>query len=86
MRALIELIGCNRKIVFVNCQIPRSWGTSDNETIAAVTADYTNTIIADWYSASLDQDGYLYSDYVHPTIKGATVMAQVVADAVQKIQ
>ena len=85
MRALIELMS-DRKVVFVNCQLPKAWGVSDNMTIAKVTADYPNTIIADWYSASLDKSGYLYSDKVHPTVTGAKVLAQVIADAVEKIQ
>jgi hypothetical protein len=86
MRALIDLLGSGRKIVFVNCQLPKSWGVKDNQLIAKVTADYPNTIIADWYGASLDKSGYFYSDHVHPTAAGAKVMAQVVADAVEKIQ
>ena len=86
MRALIDLLGGDRKIVFVNCQLPKAWGVSDNKTMAKVTADYPNTIIADWYSASLDKSGYFYSDHVHPTVTGAKVLAQVIADTVEKIQ
>ena len=85
VHALIELLS-DRKIVFVNCQLPKAWGTSDNQIIAKVTAEYPNTIIADWYSASLDKTGYFYSDKVHPTVTGAKVLAQVIADAVEKIQ
>jgi lysophospholipase L1-like esterase len=86
MRALIDLIGGGRKIVFVNCQIPRSWGTIDNETIAKVTAEYDNTVIADWYAASLNQDGYFAGDHVHLTVAGDKALAAVIAGAVEKIQ
>jgi len=86
MRALIELIGSDRKIVFVNCQVPRSWCEGDNKTFAKVVPDYPNTIIADWYSASLDKKNYFAKDGVHPTKTGATVLAKVIADAVLAIQ
>jgi hypothetical protein len=86
MRALIELIGSSRKIVFVNCQVPRSWGVIDNNMIAKVTPDYPNTIIADWYNASLGNSSYLAKDGFHPTTTGAKVLSQLIADAVQKIQ
>lgn len=86
MRELIELIGSDRKIVFVNCQVPRSWCEGDNKTFAKVVPDYPNTIIADWYSASLDKKNYFAKDGVHPTKTGATVLAKVIADAVLAIQ
>jgi lysophospholipase L1-like esterase len=86
MRALIELIGTDRKIVFVNCQVPRSWSEGNNKTFAKVVPDYPNTIIADWYSVSLDKNNYFAKDGVHPAKTGATVLARVIADAVLAIQ
>lgn len=86
MRALIDLIGSDRKIVFVNCSVPRSWCEGDNKTIAKVTADYPNTAIADWYSISVDHSGYFVSDHVHPSKSGAAALAKVIADAVNKLQ
>ena len=86
MRALIEQLGSGRKIVFVNCQVPRSWGAPNNAVIAKVVPDYPNTAIADWYGASLGQSGYLAKDGFHPSTTGAKVLAQLIADAVVSIQ
>ena len=86
MRALIEQIGSDRKIVFVNCQVPRSWGVPNNKVISRVVPDYPNTIIADWYNASLGKSNYLAKDGFHPSTMGAKVLSQLIADAVLKIQ
>lgn len=86
MRELIELIGSDRKIVFVNVQVPRSWCAGDNATISKVCLDYTNTMIADWYGASLGNSSYFATDGVHPSKTGAAVLAKLIAEAVVNIQ
>lgn len=85
VRKLIDMIGSSRKIVFVNCQVPRSWCEGDNKTFAKVIPEYPNTIIADWYTASLDRSDYFYQDGVHPNKTGIKVLAKVVADTVATI-
>ncbi len=86
VRALIELIGKDRKLVFVNCRVPRSWCEGDNKTFTKVVAEFANTIIADWYSASAENDQYFYKDGFHPNNTGCTVLAKTIADAVVAIQ
>ncbi len=85
LRTLIELIGSNRKIVFVNVQVPRSWCADDNATLTKVCAEYPNTIIADWFSASINNSDYFYKDGVHPNSTGCAVMAKIVAAAIAEI-
>ena len=84
MRTIIELLGANRKIVFVNIQVDRSWCAGDNRTLSRVALDYPNVFIADWYSASIGQDDYFYSDMVHPNHAGSLVLAKVISDAVNR--
>ncbi len=85
LRALVELIGSDRKIVFVNVQVPRSWCEGDNATLASVVPEYTNAIIADWYGASIHNSEYFYKDGVHPNNTGSPILAKLIADAVMKI-
>jgi lysophospholipase L1-like esterase len=85
VRKVIELLGSDRKLVFVNCRVPRSWCEGDNKTFTKVAAEYANVIIADWYSASADYDEYFYKDGFHPNNKGCTVLSQVIANAVSDI-
>ncbi|NLA87186.1 MAG: acetyltransferase [Clostridiales bacterium] len=86
MRELIELIGSDRKIVFVNTQVPRSWCEGVNSTLEKISADYDNAIIADWYSVSVDKAEYFYKDGVHTSKTGTAVLAEVIADAIAVIQ
>ncbi len=86
MRALLDLLGPERKVVFVNIQVPRTWCEGNNEMLKTVCADYDNTIIADWYSASIDQNDYFYSDDVHPNEVGSPVLAKLIHHAIFEIQ
>ncbi|NLT15015.1 MAG: acyltransferase family protein [Clostridiales bacterium] len=86
MRELIELIGSDRKIVFVNTQVPRSWCAGVNSTLEKVSAEYDNTAIADWFGVSTDKKEYFYKDGVHTNSVGAPVLAKLIADTVAVIQ
>jgi peptidoglycan/LPS O-acetylase OafA/YrhL len=85
LKELIELIGSDRKIVFVNTQVPRSWCEGVNTMLTEVADGYPNAIIADWYTASIGKDDYFYNDNVHPNQTGSKVMAQVIAGAITKV-
>lgn len=86
MRAVIDLIGSDRKIVFVNTQEPRSWCDGVNSMLSKISAEYSNTIIADWHSASANNSKYFYKDGVHPTTTGIQILANIIADAIAQIQ
>lgn len=86
MRELIEMIGSDRRIVFVNIQVPRSWCEGNNKVISKVCLDYTNTIIADWYGASITNSSYFYTDGVHLKSAGVSALAKLIADAIVNIQ
>lgn len=86
MRELIKLIGSDRKIIFVNTRVPRSWCEGVNKTLEKVSAEYDNTTIADWFGASEGKKEYFYKDGVHTNSVGAPVLAKLIADAVAVIQ
>lgn len=83
---VVELVGPDRKLVFVNCRVPRSWCEGDNKTFTKIAAEFSNIVVADWYGASFDKDSYFYKDGFHPNSKGCTVLAQVIAETVAAIQ
>lgn len=85
MRNLIDLIGSDISIVFVNTQVPRSWCATVNDMLADISADYSNTIIADWYSISTGHNEYFYKDGVHPNKTGSPVIAKAIAEAIKDI-
>lgn len=86
MRALIELIGSDRKIIFINTQVPRPWCLTVNSTLSNISAEYANTTVADWYSASVDKSDYFYKDGFHPNKTGSPILAKVVSEAIDEVQ
>jgi lysophospholipase L1-like esterase len=78
LRALIELIGSEINVVFINIQVPRSWCEGNNATLSKVCAEYANVAVADWYSVSVGQDEFFYSDDVHPNSIGSPILAKIV--------
>ncbi|SHI22623.1 Peptidoglycan/LPS O-acetylase OafA/YrhL, contains acyltransferase and SGNH-hydrolase domains [Sporobacter termitidis DSM 10068] len=85
LRDIIDLIGSDRKIVFVNTQVPKSWCTAVNSTLSKVSEEYANTVVADWYGASVNKSEYFYKDDVHPNKAGSLVLAKVISDAIENL-
>ncbi|PGS51757.1 acyltransferase family protein [Bacillus sp. AFS041924] len=83
MSSLIELIGKDRKILFVNTRVPRPWESFVNKTLREVSSRYPNTRVVDWYSASANHNSYFSSDGVHLKPSGAKVFASLLTNAIE---
>ena len=82
MRDVINLIGPDRLILFVNVNVPRSWTPTVNNTIATVAPEYPNVRVVDWYSASLGHPEYFWKDAVHPNEDGSKVLTALIVEAI----
>ncbi|WHY78354.1 acyltransferase family protein [Neobacillus sp. WH10] len=82
--SMIELIGNNRKIIFINTRVPRPWETEVNNTLKEVTEKFDNTTLVNWYAASAGHNEYFSPDGVHLNEKGAKAYAELVAKSVGK--
>jgi hypothetical protein len=72
-----------KRVVFVNVDVPRSWETSDNATLAAGVARYPGVaVLADWYSMSSPHPEWFTSDQVHLQPAGAAALAGLIAQNV----
>ncbi|MEH7305842.1 acyltransferase family protein [Neobacillus drentensis] len=80
--SMIELIGNDRKIIFINTRVQRPWETEVNNNLKEVTEKYSNTTPVNWYAASAGHNEYFSSDGVHLNAKGAKVYAALVAKSV----
>ncbi|MCO7176547.1 acyltransferase family protein [Sporolactobacillus kofuensis] len=78
---LIDLIGPNRQIIFVNTRVPRPWESIVNQTIQRAATTHHNVTMIDWYQASKGHDDYFSTDGVHLTITGAKKYASLVIDS-----
>ena len=82
MRDLIELIGADREIYFVNANVPRSWCSVVNSTLSSVAAEYANVKVIDWYGVSAGHSEYFGKDAVHPNGTGSAAFAHLVEQAI----
>ncbi|UPM54675.1 acyltransferase family protein [Gottfriedia acidiceleris] len=83
MSSLIELIGKDRKILFVNTRVPRPWESIVNKTLREVSSKYSNTSVVDWHSASANHNSYFSPDGVHLKPDGAKVFASLLINAIE---
>ncbi|MEH7356640.1 acyltransferase family protein [Neobacillus drentensis] len=82
--SMIELIGNDREIIFINTRVPRPWETDVNNTLKEVTEKFDNTTLVNWYAASAGHNEYFSPDGVHLNVKGAKAYAALVAKSVGK--
>ncbi|MDM5427252.1 acyltransferase family protein [Bacillus mycoides] len=82
--SLIELIGNERKMIFINTRVPRPWESIVNERLKVTASKYPNVTLVDWYAASAGKRDYFASDGVHLTKVGAEAYAALVVKAVNQ--
>ncbi|OLR22803.1 acyltransferase family protein [Bacillus cereus] len=82
--SLIELIGNERKIIFINTRVPRPWESIVNERLKVTTSKYPNVTLVDWYAESAGKSDYFAPDGVHLTKVGAERYAALVAKSVNQ--
>ncbi|MEK4578567.1 MULTISPECIES: acyltransferase family protein [Bacillus] len=82
--SLIELIGNERKMIFINTRVPRPWESIVNERLKVTASKYPNVTLVDWYAASAGKRDYFAPDGVHLTNVGAEAYAALVVKAVSQ--
>ncbi|UNP74440.1 acetyltransferase [Bacillus nitratireducens] len=81
---LMELIGNERKMIFINTRVPRPWESIVNERLKVTASKYSNVTLVDWYAASAGKRDYFAPDGVHLTKLGAEAYAALVVKAVNQ--
>lgn len=66
-----------KKIILVNTRVPRPWQNVVNTTLQEVASDLHHVVLADWYRASENKDGYFAPDGVHLSPTGAEAFAKL---------
>jgi hypothetical protein len=76
---MMEVLGDERRVVFVNVKVPLPWEGPNNAVISEGVARYPNTVLADWYSASAYHPEFFVEDGVHLQTEGQRVYADLIA-------
>jgi len=79
---VMETVGPETLVAFINVRVPRDWEATSNDEIAAGVARYDNAILVDWISAADDHDDLFAGDGFHPSQAGRVVLADLIARAI----
>ena len=84
VEGLIDRVQAGRTVVLVNT-FGAGWEPELTEQLRAIADKYPNVEVADWESAAKANPDKLQSDGVHPDIPGAELMANVIAEAFDRL-
>lgn len=71
-----------RRVVFVGISVPRRWADGNNATLRdAVARHAAQARFVDWGAYVTGDPGLVGPDSVHPTVRGRTVLATAIRDA-----
>ena len=80
-KALLDYLGPNRQIFWVNVYCPHlKWQETNNAYIAQLAAAHPNVTVVDWYGLISQHPEWLTGDGVHPSRAGAAQYAQLIRD------
>jgi peptidoglycan/LPS O-acetylase OafA/YrhL len=81
---LMNTIGKDTKVLFINVRVPRQWESVVNERLAEANKKHANMEIVDWYTTSAKHPEYFAKDGVHLRPKGALAYANMIERAIAK--
>ena len=85
LRAVLDRLGPDRRVVVMNLYSSSTFVPGSNEIIARVAGEYPNVTVGDWHAAASAQPETLQSDRIHPDIAGMHVYARVVAESFDRL-
>ena len=81
--AVLNALGEDRAVVFVNVIVPRRWEDEVNRDLAARIAGLPGVSLADWYGTSANQATYFEADGVHLTRAGQNAYAALITQHIK---
>jgi len=81
LRQIIQTVGPQRELVFVNSYGPPPWISVVNTQLTAIATANPKIVVADWHSAIAGHTDLLAPDQIHPGDLGAAIYANTIAAA-----
>lgn len=78
LQQLLDAIGPDRTIYFVNTRVPRKWQDAVNDMLADTVSSLPNAKLIDWYTASKDHADFFGKDGVHLKRSGGEFFANLI--------
>jgi hypothetical protein len=83
---MMGVLGDERRVVFVNVRVPRTWEGPNNAVLADGAGRYPNAVLVDWHAASVGRPGLFWDDGMHLRPKGQKVYADLVASHLEALE
>ncbi len=83
---IMQVVGSERRVIFLNLRVPRSWEGPNNDVLASGVARYPNASLLDWHAATVDHPELFWDDGIHLRPVGARYYAMLVAHQVDSSQ
>ena len=85
LEAVLDTLGPDRRVVLVNTVGISNWVPDTNATLAAISAQHPNTIVADWHAVVTADPSLLHADRTHPNVEGTKAYADLVAQSLDQL-
>lgn len=79
---VMDIVGSEALVAFINVRVPRNWEATSNDALAAGVDRYDNAILIDWFSVTDERNELLSGDGFHPSSAGRVVFADLIAEAI----
>jgi peptidoglycan/LPS O-acetylase OafA/YrhL/lysophospholipase L1-like esterase len=85
VETVLDTLGPDRRVVLVNTVGVSDWVPATNVTLAGLSAEHPNTIVADWHAVVAADPSLLYDDKTHPNMRGARAYADLLARTLDQL-
>ena len=85
LREVLDILGPDRRVVLLTVVGISYWIPTTNAMLGEVSAEYPNTIVADWHAVIEESPELLHNDQTHPNNAGIVVYAELVASALEEL-
>jgi hypothetical protein len=76
---IMDILGSERRVIFVNNKVPRSWENYNNRVLSEGMQQYPNAVLIDWHSVSIAQPELFWADGYHMRPEGARIYVDLMA-------
>ena len=76
---IMEVVGEERRVVFLTLKVERSWEEGNNEVISEGVRQYPQALLVDWREAIGGRPELLWTDGTHLRPEGATFYVKLLA-------
>ncbi|WP_071130541.1 acyltransferase family protein [Enterococcus timonensis] len=79
-KEVMDVIGTNRKVFWINVKASIRWQDEVNNTLNRLAADYPNLTILNWHDYSINSPAWFYDDLTHPNPEGSIQYTKFLLD------